>query len=118
VVDHDQAVGAGPHRLLDKSIKRPAQRHQARPFLLEYLPDRPLLELRMPGPLRVGNALIRQPGVQLDQALHPRVGQEQQVAQVADLVLDLTVRATYAAFGHGSPEPQPEAGVHATGSIK
>ena len=81
----------GAHRLLDEAVERPAQLHQARPFVLEHLPDRPVLELRMLGALGVGDALIFQPGVQLGQALHPRLGAEQLVAQIADLVLDLTL---------------------------
>ena len=89
VVGHDQAGGGGAHRLLDKAVERPAQLHQARPLVLEHLPDRPVLELRVPGALGVGDALIFQPGVQLGQALHPRLGAEQLVAQIADLVLDL-----------------------------
>jgi hypothetical protein len=58
---------------------------------LEYLPDRPFLELRVFGSLGVGDALIFPPGVQLGETLHPRLGTEQLVAQVADLVLDLTL---------------------------
>src|SRR5207247_11161718 len=38
-----------------------------------------------------GDALILQPGIQFGQALHPRLGAEQLVAQIADLVLDLTL---------------------------
>ena len=89
VIGHDQAGRAGPDRLLDEAVERPAQLHQARPFLLEHLPDRPVLELRVLSPLGVGDALIFQPRVQLGQALHPRLGPEQPVAQIADLVLDL-----------------------------
>ena len=81
----------GAHRLLDEAVERPAQLHQARPFILEHLPDRPVLELRVLGSLGVGDALIFQPGVQLGQALHPRLGAEQLVAQIADLVLDLSL---------------------------
>jgi hypothetical protein len=118
MIRHNQAGGRGTHRFLDEAMEWPAQFHQARPLVLEYIPDRPVLELRLVGSPGVGDALIFQPGVQLNQALHPRLGTEQQIAQIADLVLDLSVRATYAAFGHGSPEPQPAAGVHATGSIR
>jgi hypothetical protein len=41
--------------------------------------------------LRVGDALIFQPCIQLDQARYPRLGTEKLVAQIADLVLDLTL---------------------------
>ena len=57
VIGHDQAGGAGPHCLLDKAIEGATQFHQARPFGLEYLPDGPVLELRMLGSLGVADAL-------------------------------------------------------------
>src|SRR5271154_3898196 len=91
MIGHDQASGAGPDRLLNEPIERAAQLHQARAFVLEHLPDRPVLELWMLGPLCVGDALIFQPGIQLDEALYPRLGPEHLVAQIADLVLDLTL---------------------------
>ena len=50
------------------------------------VPDGPILELRM----LVGDALIFQPGIQLGEALYPRLGSEHLVAQIANLVLDLT----------------------------
>jgi len=50
--------------------------------------------------------------------LHSRLGAEQLVTQIADLILNPAVGPTYAAFGHGSAQPQPAAGVQATGSIK
>ena len=91
VVGHDQAGGAGPDRLLDEPVERAAKLHQARPFLLEHVPDRSILELGMPGSFGVGDALIFQPCIQLGQAFHPRLGSEHLVPQVADLVLDLTL---------------------------
>src|SRR4029077_16224104 len=54
-------------------------------------PDRPALELRMIGSPGVGDALIFQPGVQFHQALYPRLRAEQQLAQIADLVFDLSL---------------------------
>lgn len=54
VIGHDEAGGAGPDRLLDEALERPAQLHQACPLVLEYLPDRPVLELRMLGSPGVG----------------------------------------------------------------
>jgi hypothetical protein len=110
---HDQADGGGTHRYPGEAVEWPAQFHQARPFILEYLPDCPAVELRLVGSPRAGDARLFPPGVQLGQALHPGLGAEQQIAQIAGLVLNLAVRATHAAFGHGSPEPQPEAGVPA-----
>ena len=65
----------------------PAKLHQARPFLLEHVPDRSILELGMPGSFGVGDALIFQPCIQLGQAFHPRLEPEHLVPQVADLVL-------------------------------
>ena len=91
MIGHDQAGGAGPHRLLDEPVERTAQLHQAGAFFLEHVPDRPILELRMFGALGVGDALIFQPRIQLGEALHPRLGPEHLVAQIADLVLDLTL---------------------------
>jgi hypothetical protein len=107
---HDQTDGGGTHRFPGEAVEWPAQFHQARPFILEYLPDCPAVELRLVGSPRAGDARLFPPGVQLGQALHPGLGAEQQIAQIAGLVLNLAVRATHAAFGHGSPEPQPEAG--------
>ena len=43
MIGRDQAGGRGAHRLLDKAVERPAQLHQARPFVLEYVPDRPVV---------------------------------------------------------------------------
>src|ERR1700692_3220938 len=94
VVRHDQASGRGTHRLFDEAVEWPAQFHQARPLILEYLPDRPVPELRVVGSPGISDALIFQPGVQLGQALHPRLGTEQQIAQIADLVLDLSLLPT------------------------
>src|ERR1019366_6106970 len=37
----------------------------------------------------IGDALVFQPGIQFGQALHPWLRAEQQIAQVANLVLDL-----------------------------
>ena len=42
-------------------------------------------------PFGVGNALIFQPRIQFGEALYPRLGPEHLVAQIADLVLDLTL---------------------------
>ena len=53
VIGHDQAGGAGPNRLLDKSVEGAAQFHQAGAFFLEHLPDRTFLELGMLGALNV-----------------------------------------------------------------
>jgi hypothetical protein len=41
--------------------------------------------------------------------LHSRLGAEQLVTQIADLILNPVVGPTYAAFGHGSAQPQPAA---------
>ena len=91
MIGHDRTGGRGTHRLLHEAVERPAQLHQTCLFVLEHLPDRPVLELRVAGSPGVGDALILQPGVQLDQALHSRLRAEQQIAQIANLVLDLTL---------------------------
>src|ERR1700686_2567091 len=41
--------------------------------------------------LSVGDALIFQPRIELGETLYPRLGPEHLVAQIADLVLDLTL---------------------------
>jgi hypothetical protein len=51
MIRHDQAGGGGTHRLFDEAVEWPAQFHQARPLILEYVPDRPVLELRVVGSL-------------------------------------------------------------------
>ena len=71
--------------------KGPAHLHQARALFLEHVPDRALLELRMFDALGVSDALIFQPRIQFGETLHARLGPEQLVAQIADLVLDLTL---------------------------
>src|SRR6478609_3990280 len=91
MIRHDQAGGRRTHRLLDEAVEWPAQLHQAGPLNLEYVPDRPVLELRMVGSPGVGNALVFQPDVQLDEALHPWLRTEQQITQIADLVFDLSL---------------------------
>jgi len=103
MIGHDQASGAGPDGLLDEPIERAAQLHQTRAFFLEHLPDRPVLELRVLGPLCVGDALIFQPRIQFGEALHPRLGPEHLVAQIADLVLDLTLLPSRS--GRAAPQP-------------
>src|SRR5260221_12654449 len=56
----------------------------------------------MPDALCISDALIFQPRVQLGEALHPRLGTEHLVAQIADLVLDLTLLPSRSGrAGHG-----------------
>src|ERR1700685_3551626 len=57
MVGHDQASRGGTHRLLDEAVEWPARLHQARPLTLEYVPDRPVLELRVAGSPGIGDAL-------------------------------------------------------------
>src|SRR5271170_534383 len=94
VIGHHQAGRARPDRLLDEPVEGAAKPHQARALVLEYLPDRSILELRMRDPFGVGDALVLQPRIQLGQALHPRLGPEKLVPQIADLVLDLAFLPT------------------------
>ena len=89
VIGHDQASAAGSDGLLDEPVEGAAQLHQACAFFLEHVPDGPIIELRVLGPLGVGDALIFQPCIQFGEALHPRLGPEHLVTQIADLVLDL-----------------------------
>src|SRR5665647_2631753 len=60
-------------------------------FSWNTIPDRALFELRMLVALGVGDALIFQPRIQFDETLYPRLGPEHLVAQIADLILDLTL---------------------------
>src|SRR5258708_26669478 len=94
MIGHDQAGGAGPDGLLDEPVEGAAQLHQARAFFLEYVPDRSVLELRMPDALCISDALIFQPRVQLGEALHPRLATKHLVAQIVDPVLALNLLAS------------------------
>src|SRR5271170_2289721 len=58
MIGHDQAGRGGTYRLLDEAVEWPAQLHQARPFVLEYVPDRPVLELRVAGSPGISDALV------------------------------------------------------------
>src|SRR3974390_3909978 len=91
VIGHDQAGGAGPDCLLDEPVEGTAQLHQARALFLEYVPDGPILELRMLGSLGVGDALIFQPRIELGETLYPRLGPEPLVGEIAGPVLNLTL---------------------------
>src|SRR6202795_2090574 len=64
VIGHDQAGGAGPDRLLDEPVEGTATLHQTRALLLEYVPDRSILELWMLGSFGVADTLIFQPRIQ------------------------------------------------------
>ena len=57
-----------------KPVEGATKLHQARAFVLEYVPDRSILELGMPDLFGVGDALIFQPRIQLGQALHSGLG--------------------------------------------
>src|SRR5262249_8447652 len=90
----DQACRRCPCRLLDEAGERPEEWHEARTLFLENLVDRPVLELRVPRPFGVGNALPFEPGVQLGERLHLRLWPEQNITQRANLVLDLAFLPT------------------------
>ena len=68
--------------------------YQARPFLLEGLPDRPIPELGMRMRLGVGDRLIEEPTIELLVALHPQARREEALPDNADLVLDLPLLPT------------------------
>jgi hypothetical protein len=73
---------------------------------LQHCPDRPVLELRMHRGLGMGNALVFQPCIQLGQTLYAGLGQEQPVAHIARLVLNLPLllaRGRRAGAGVGNP---------------
>ena len=72
-----------------EAIEPSAIGHEARPFFLEHLPDRALLELGMRVGLGIGDALVEQPPIQLIVALHPQAGREEALPHHADLVLNL-----------------------------
>jgi len=93
-IRRDQAGGGRPDRLLDEPVERPAQRHEVGALFLEHLPDRAVLELGMLDAPGIGDALICEPGIQLHQAFDPRLGTEQLIAQIADLILDLALFPT------------------------
>ena len=63
--------------------------HQARPLLLEDIPDRSLRKFGMPVGAGMGDALVQQPGVQLLIAVHPQPGREEALPHQPHLVLDL-----------------------------
>jgi hypothetical protein len=58
------------------------------------------------------------PGIHSGKVVEPQPRFEQPLAHHAHLVFDLAVGPAYAAFGHGSAQPRPEAGVQATGSTR
>jgi hypothetical protein len=60
--------------------------------------------------LGVSDTFVGQPGVQLIVGFDPKARCEETLSDETDLILDLTVRATYAAFGRGSPDPSPMPG--------
>ena len=71
-------------------VERVGIGHQARPFSLEHLPDRPVGRFGMAVRLRIGHAFVEQPAVQLFQAPDPQAGREEPLSDQPDLVLDLT----------------------------
>lgn len=85
VIGDDQAGGAGPNHLLDQAIERRTQFYQVGPFYLEHLPDGLVFERKVPRLLGVGDALVFQPGNQLNETPHPRLGPEQMFAWIAIL---------------------------------
>ena len=80
-----------------RSLRRPepvkpaADPHELGTLGLEYLPDRLVGQLRVLVRLGVKDALVEQPGVQLRIVRHPQPRHEQALADVADLVLDLSL---------------------------
>lgn len=75
-----------------EGVERAAVRDQRRALgRLEHLPDGPVLQLGMDGVLRVRDAAVLQPGVQLGIALEPQPRREEALADQPDLVLDLTL---------------------------
>ncbi len=72
-----------------EAVEPPGIRNQARSFLLEDLPSRPLAHLGMRVRLGPSKTAILEPGVELGVALEPRPRHEEPPADHADLVLDL-----------------------------
>jgi hypothetical protein len=63
--------------------------HELRPLCLKHLPDRLPGQLQMMMRLGVGDAFVREPGIQLIVALEPQTWREEALARKPDLVLDL-----------------------------
>ena len=80
-------------RPLDRmeAIERAAVRHQVCPLLLEHLPHRLVIHRRVPRPLRLADALLRQPSVELLVRAPARARHEQPTADRPHLFLDLTL---------------------------
>jgi len=74
-----------------EAVERAAIRYEARPLLLEDLPDCALRRLRMPVRPGPGNASILEPGVELLVALHLHPRREEALPDGAHLVLDLAL---------------------------
>ena len=90
-------------------------RDQVGPFFLEDVPDGLVRMGVRPG---MGDTLIDQPGIEFVIGAKTQPRRKKALPHKTGLVLNLSVRAAYAAFGRGPPEPQPEAGVQATGSTQ
>src|SRR6185369_17046630 len=80
VVEADQ-TGLGDRRWHGmESIEPAGIGNQLWPLCLEYLPDRPIGELRMPVCLGIGNAPVGKPGVHLVEALEAQPRREEPLA--------------------------------------
>jgi hypothetical protein len=114
---HEAGLG---HRGLGgmEAVEAAAIGHQARPLLLEDLPDRLAGDLRMGLDLCPRNALVEQPVVELLHAPDPHPRREQPLADRAHLVLDLPARHRRSDRWRNDSAPQPDAGVQATGSTR
>ena len=96
-----------------KAVKAASDRHKLRPLLLKRLPDRLVRHLRMFMRLRIGDAFVEKPGVELLIALHPKPRREEALTNQANPRL----RGGRLWFST-CPFSQPAAGVHAVGSTR
>ena len=85
-----------------ESIEAAAIGNEVWPLFLEDLPDSAVGALWMGMRLRVGDAFIQQPGVQLVERLEPQARREEALAHETNLILDLPLLpARRRRAGHG-----------------
>ena len=90
---HQTGAGDGRRDGME-AVEGAGIRHQTGLFRLKGLPDRPIAVLRVSMRLRISDALIKQPGIQLVIALHPQPWREEALAQEPDLVFHLALLPT------------------------
>src|SRR5579863_839492 len=94
VVEAYQARLGDRRRHRVESVEVAGIRDELRPFGLEHLPDCLLRQLRMAVYLRIGDAFVEQPVVQLIERFEPQARREEALADQPNLVLDLSLLPT------------------------